>query len=43
MVLAIYEQSFLGCLYQFRPERHQTLQLVQSQTVKIADWTLCST
>ncbi len=35
---AVYEQSFLDCSYGFRPGRsaHQALQLVQSQTVKMA-------
>jgi len=39
MVLeAVYEQSFLDCSYGFRPGRsaHQALQVVQSQTVKMA-------
>ncbi len=40
---AVYEQSFLDCSYGFRPGRsaHQALQLVQSQTVKMAGrWVL---
>jgi RNA-directed DNA polymerase len=44
MVLeAVYEQSFLDCSYGFRPGRsaHQALQVVQSQTVKMAGkWVL---
>ncbi len=43
MLEAVYKQSFLDCSYGFRPGRsaHQALQVVQSQTVKMAGrWVL---